>query len=101
MYFPKNGLKTAPIRQTRGVMPNINEIKEILREHFKTTVGFAPGDSDNLFEKGALDSFGVVEFLTFLETRFGLAVPIEDVTEAQFSTLDSVADLVHRNVREG
>jgi acyl carrier protein len=82
-------------------MPEPGEIREILREHFKTTVGFAPGDSDNLFEKGALDSFGVVEFLTFLESRFGVAVPIEDVTEARFSTLESVADLVRENLGNG
>jgi acyl carrier protein len=81
-------------------MPKLEEIKENLRGHFKTTVGFTPGDSDNLFEKGALDSFGVVEFLTFLETRFGVAIAIEDVTEAQFSTIHSVAELVLRNIRE-
>ena len=80
-------------------MPKLEEIKQDIRDHFKTTVGFTPGDSDNLFEKGALDSFGVVEFLTFLETRFGAAIAIEDVTEAQFSTIQSVADLVLRNMR--
>jgi acyl carrier protein len=81
-------------------MPKLEEIKLHLRDHFKTTVGFTPGDSDNLFEKGALDSFGVVEFLTFLESRFGVAIAIEDVTEAQFSTIHSVAELVLRNIRE-
>lgn len=80
-------------------MPNIDEIKQELRNHFKTTVGFEPSDSDNLFDKGALDSFGVVEFLTFLETRFGAAIGIEEVTEAQFSTIQSVAELVLRNTR--
>jgi acyl carrier protein len=74
-----------------------SQIKEILRSHFKETTGFAPEDGDNLFDKGALDSFGVVEFLTFLESRFKTQIQIEEVTEANFSTTDALADLILRN----
>lgn len=70
------------------------EIKNTLRGHFQATSGFAPEDGDNLFEKGALDSFGVVEFLNFLESRFGVQVQIEDITEANFSTVEAVAGLI-------
>jgi acyl carrier protein len=70
------------------------EIKNILRGHFQATSGFAPEDGDNLFEKGALDSFGVVEFLNFLESRFGVQIQIEDITEANFSTVEAVAALI-------
>jgi acyl carrier protein len=70
------------------------EIKSILKDHFQASGGFAPGDGDNLFEKGALDSFGVVEFLNFLESRFKAQIPIEDITEANFSTLDAIAELI-------
>jgi acyl carrier protein len=72
------------------------QIKKDLISYFQDSAGFLPGEEDNLFEKGALDSFGVVEFLNFLEKRFGIQVPLEDITETNFSTVDSVADLIDR-----
>jgi acyl carrier protein len=71
-----------------------NELRQALRAYFKDAGGFLPADGDNLFEKGALDSFGVVDFLTFLESRFNVRIQIEDLNEANFSTVESVADLI-------
>ena len=75
-------------------MNDKNAIKGILKDHFKASSGFIPEDGENLFERGALDSFGVVEFLSFLESRFGVQIQIEDITEANFSTLEAVSDLI-------
>jgi len=77
------------------------EIKNILRGHFQATGGFIAEDGDNLFEKGVLDSFGVVEFLNFVESRFGTQIPIEDITEANFSTLEAVAELIQKQEVRG
>jgi acyl carrier protein len=77
------------------------EIKNILIGHFQATAGFSPENGDNLFEKGALDSFGVVEFLNFLESRFGTQIPIEDITEANFSTVEAISELILRQGDQG
>jgi acyl carrier protein len=77
------------------------EIKKILKGHFQATGGFSPVDGDDLFEKGALDSFGVVEFLNFLESRFGIQIPIEDITEANFSTVDAISELIQKQCAQG
>ena len=77
------------------------EIVKILKEHFQATGGFTPENGDNLFEKGALDSFGVVEFLNFLESRFGTQIPIEDITEANFSTVDAISELIRMQGGKG
>jgi acyl carrier protein len=77
------------------------EIINILKEHFQATVGFTPENGDNLFEKGALDSFGVVEFLNFLESRFGAQIPIEDITESNFSTVEAISELIRRQGGQG
>jgi len=71
-------------------------IKNVLKGHFQATGGFTPEDGDNLFEKGALDSFGVVEFLNFLESSFGTQIPIEDITEVNFSTVEAISELIHK-----
>jgi len=72
------------------------ETIDILKNHFQATSGFKPENEDNLFEKGALDSFGVVEFLNFLESRFGTQIPIEDITEANFSTVAAISEIIRR-----
>jgi len=77
------------------------EIIYVLKDHFQATGGFTPEDSDNLFEKGALDSFGVVEFLNFLESRFGTQIPIEDITEANFSTVEAISELIRKQGGQG
>lgn len=77
------------------------EIKNVLKGHFQATGGFTPEDGDNLFEKGALDSFGVVEFLNFIESRFGTQIPIEDITEANFSTVEAISGLIHKQSGPG
>jgi D-alanine--poly(phosphoribitol) ligase subunit 2 len=77
------------------------EIVDILKNHFLTNSGFKPENEDNLFEKGALDSFGVVEFLNFLESRFGTQIPVEDITEANFSTVKAVSALIQKQGGSG
>jgi acyl carrier protein len=77
------------------------EILNVLKGHFQATGGFTPEDGDNLFEKGALYSFGVAEFLNFLESRFGTQIPIEDITEANFSTVEAISELIHRQGGSG
>lgn len=74
------------------------EIKNAIQAHFQHTVGKTPQENDSLFEKGFLDSFGVVEFLGFLENQFGILVPVEEITENNFSTLDAVTDLIEKQM---
>ncbi len=76
------------------------EIKNAIKTHFQQTVGMTPQENESLFEKGFLDSFGVVEFLGFLENQFGVSIRVEEITESNFSTLDRVADLIERQVEE-
>ena len=73
---------------------NKEEVKDALKEYFKNAGEPNLRDNDSLFERGVLDSFGVVEFLTFLESCFQVQIQIEDITEANFSTIESIAELV-------
>lgn len=74
------------------------EIKNAIKTHFQHTVGKIPKENESLFEKGFLDSFGVVEFLGFLENQFGVSIPVEEITESNFSTLDAVTELIEKQM---
>jgi acyl carrier protein len=69
-------------------------IQEKLKSYFESATGSAPAYDENLFDRGALDSFGVVEFLAFLEKELGAEIRLEDITMENFSTVERIAALV-------
>jgi len=56
--------------------------------------GFAVGDDESLFDKGVIDSMGIVELIGFLESEFSVAVRDEDVSEHNLGSLTSIARYV-------
>jgi len=59
---------------------------------------FLLGDDDPLLAKGGIDSMGVLELLSFLETEFGVSVPDEEVTVANLGSLSAIARFVAAKV---
>ena len=59
---------------------------------------FLLGDDDPLLAKGVIDSMGVLELLSFLETEFGVSVPDEEVTVANLGSLSAIARFVAAKV---
>ena len=49
---------------------------------------------DHLFEAGILDSMGMMKLVRFIEMRFTLQVPFEDMTLENFRTIKSISDYV-------
>ena len=72
---------------------------EVLLENAKTNGVEPPQDGDNLFKKGVLDSFALVDFIVVLEQECGIKVPDSDVVPANFETLSSIERYVemHRS----
>lgn len=48
-------------------------------------------DDDDLLTSGLVDSLGMMSLVAFIEERFGIAVPPEDVTLETFSTIEAIA----------
>lgn len=63
--------------------------------------GFAVGDDESLFDKGVIDSMGVLELIGFLESEFGVAVREEDISEQNMGSLSSIARYVVRRGNGG
>ena len=52
--------------------------------------------SASLFEKGVIDSFGVIELVARLEETFGIAVPDQDMVPRTFETLEKIAAYIEK-----
>jgi len=70
-----------------------------LNDNARTVGATPPGDSDNLFSTGVLDSFSLVDFITVLEQYSGVTVPDADVNPANFQSINAIESYV--NQRKG
>jgi acyl carrier protein len=79
-------------------MSDIEEgLKDILHEDLFVEIEkekILPGHS--LRQDIGIDSLGFVELKTQVEHRFGIAIPDDDFTPENFSTLASLAGLIER-----
>jgi acyl carrier protein len=52
--------------------------------------GRTVGDSEDLLISGLVDSLGVMRLIAWIEKRFDLRIPPEDVTIDNFETIDAI-----------
>ena len=52
----------------------------------------------DLFEHGYVDSVGIVELLGFLQEKFDVEIPDDDLLSEDFSSIAGIARIVLRNV---
>jgi acyl carrier protein len=58
----------------------------------------APGDDDSLLAAGVIDSTGVLELVTFLESAFGITVGDADIVPDNLDSVARITAFVHRAV---
>ena len=84
-------------------------LKPQLGEHFHHVLTFLdnaaqaqgvalPGESDSLFDQRVLDSFGLLEFIGFLEGTFAIKIPDEDLTPDRFETIEKIREYIESQV---
>lgn len=49
-----------------------------------------PSETESLFESGVLDSFGLLEFVGFIEEELHIQLPAEDLLAGTFETIAKV-----------
>jgi acyl carrier protein len=59
----------------------------------QSTTGKAitPAADESLFTSGLLDSFALTDFVSGLETEFGVTIPDSDLSARKFDTVDKVS----------
>jgi acyl carrier protein len=70
------------------VAPPIREF--LCRNFLFTDPPFPLADEDSLLEEGVIDSLGIMELATFVETQFGISVADSELVPQNF---DSIAKL--------
>ncbi len=58
-------------------------------------------DEASLIASGLLDSTGVLELVTFLESEFGVVVAQDEMTPDNLETIERIANFVARKKRSG
>lgn len=80
-------------------MQNVNELIPIIKDElsvkFKIPFGSnGMADTTNLIEAGMIDSFGIVELIGYLESRFDVMLHDEDLMSSELMSVSGMANLV-------
>lgn len=67
-----------------------------IRAYIERTFGKSVGDDDSLLDSGLLDSIGIFELVSFLESAFGIKVDDEAIVPEHFETVGLLASFVDR-----
>lgn len=73
----------------------ISLVRAFVQENFLYMLpDFVLADDDRLLERGVVDSMGVVEMIAYIEEQFGIEAMEEEISEANFGSLTSIARFV-------
>lgn len=72
-------------------------------EYLKGAVLLDPAEQipleKSLLETGILDSYGIVDLLTFIEGEFGLSIPDVDITKEKMGSIHKMAKYIELHRR--
>jgi acyl carrier protein len=69
-------------------------IKEYIREELMNGSNGELDESENLLAAGVIDSLGILRLVSFVEEKFGIEVPDEDVTIDNFQSVKAMSDYI-------
>lgn len=69
-----------------------NIIIAYIKEELATKMEIS--ENDSLLEDGILDSMGMMKLVRFIEMKFQVQVPFEDMTLENFKTVKKICDYV-------
>ncbi len=79
----------------------MDEIKQKVREYLVENFLFGDTetvleDNQSLIDSGVIDSTGVLELITFLESEFGITVEDDEVLPENLDSIDNIAAYIQR-----
>jgi acyl carrier protein len=73
----------------------VAEIKSFIARNFLFSEdGNAVADDESLMKNGTLDSTGILELIMFVEEKFKLKIPDEDMLPENFDSVRAIADYI-------
>jgi acyl carrier protein len=74
-------------------------VRQFITGHFSQARTRALSDDDALLESGIVDSLGVLDIVTFIESEFGVTVADEDLVREHFGSIARIAAYVEGKQR--
>ena len=77
------------------------DVKTWLAEWFKENTDLEEGEigvHDNYFEKGWIDSFQFISFITDIEEKFDVHFSNDEFQNRDFSTIDGLSEIILRRL---
>jgi acyl carrier protein len=90
-------MQTTPTETMTGISESsvISNVRAFVNENFLYMMpDFELADDDRLLEKGVVDSMGISELISFVESEFGVVTAEDEISEANFGSLRSIARFV-------
>ena len=82
----------------------MNDYKERLKDFIVDNFLFGDGDKlaieTPLFEKGIIDSTGVLELIAFIEENFNVTVTDEELVQENFSSLNAIDSFLKSKINQ-
>jgi acyl carrier protein len=70
-------------------------VRDFLQEHYLFGYGEeACSDDASLMEHGVLDSLGILELITFIESEFGVQVADDEILPENLDSIDAISRFV-------
>ena len=66
----------------------------ILIDFFREKGFLIESNSTDLYDIGAIDSFGIIELLSYIEEKFDLSIKPQNLVLDNFRTIDSILNLL-------
>lgn len=71
------------------------ELRSFVNDNFALDGDVNPiSATDSLIEAGVVDSTGLLELVSFIETRYGLDIPDADLLPENFETLENIRQYI-------
>ena len=74
-------------------------IRTFVEENFITGDRVPPKDEESLFERGIVDSVGMIEVVSFVEEAFGITVAEEDLVPDNFGSIEAIGQFVRQKLK--
>ena len=78
------------------------EIKKALKDHILTDRGGhrnSLADDEPLIESEIIDSLGILKLIAFIEEKFKVTIPDEELIPENFETITDIASLIERKLK--
>ena len=80
-------------------MDSKNALTDFIKQELLHGRSVPLGEDVDLLSAGIVDSLGILRLVAFIEERFGVKVPDEDVVFENFQTIKTMAQYVDQRAR--